>query len=120
MNCKTATICIPADKSKAVTVLDYGTDSLFVRKDGTPSSNFLATLDSGMHVMVWTSDDASLPSTYLPGVSHFGLSGAMVGITMYGDSYITSVNARFGNELGRLEIESILSLLQAVRSDTPT
>lgn len=117
---RTPTICVPADLKKSVYVVDEDTRALSIRKDGTPCANFVAGFNIGgtyVHAMVWTSDDASRPATRVDGLSNFGLSGSQIGITLYGDSYITSVNAPFGGaELSRKEIESIVTALTEART----
>ena len=117
---RTATICIPSDPKKSVSILDEYIREMCIRKDGTPHSNFVAGFNHGNDViygMVWTSDDASLPETIYDGVSYFGLTGARVGIATHGYTYITSVNAHNGGaELSRQEINAILESITETRS----
>lgn len=117
---RTATICIPSDPKKSVSVLDEYIKEMCIRKDGTPHSNFVAGFYHGgsyIHAMVWTSDDASLPETIYDGVSYFGLMGARSGVTTHGYTYITSVNAHNGGaELSRQEIDAILESITETRS----
>lgn len=117
---RTATICIPSDPKKSVSVLDEYIREMCIRKDGTPHANFVAGFHYGNDVtyaMVWTSDDASLPETIYDGVSYFGSMGTRNGVTTHGYTYITSVNAHNGGaELSRKEIDTLVKAITEARS----
>lgn len=119
---KTTAIFVPADRSRDVRLESVDVSALFYREDGTPGANFPGLFETdlptsyGVSAMVWTSDDATLPVTVLNGISYFGYAGTRPGIRLYGDSYITSINALVGGTPGDEEIKLLMAAINKARN----